>query len=148
MRTRCAWLIAAVTMFALVMTGVARASTWATTVQASSSGQAQTQSVPGAPSSVALTCLSSSLKQAKLTWNAVSRATSYSIYRSATSSSIGFTLTASGVATTTWTSSSLSSGRYWFRVAAVIGTNWQGSTTTASGSVVISSSTPNCTLGG
>lgn len=71
--------------------------------------------------------------------------TSYSVYDSTTSATAIFTLVASGVTGTSWTSGALSNNtNYWFEVAALIGTNWASATSAASGESTIKNSSPNC----
>jgi hypothetical protein len=62
----------------------------------------------------------------QLTWVAVTQATSYAIYDSTTGPTSGYSLYASGVSGTTYTTASLPSGNYWFEIAASIGSNWVG----------------------
>ena len=75
----------------------------------------------------------------------MSHATTYAIYQSTTSATSGFSLTASGVASTSWTSSTLNSGNYWYKVTATVGTNWTSaqSASTREASVTKSAS---CTI--
>src|SRR5258708_406840 len=74
---------------------VASASSWVPTIAAGSTGEAHAQAQPSAPTGVSAVCTSSAGKTIKVTWSAVSHATSYSIYKSTTSASSGFTPTAS-----------------------------------------------------
>ena len=123
----------------LAGTGVASATAWTDALASGSKAQAQAQVLPSAPGGVSAACTSSSGKTIKVTWSAVAHATSYSVYKSTTSSSSGFSVTASGVSTTSWTSATLSNATYWFQVAADIGTNWQGANSASTASHVISS---------
>lgn len=134
-------LLAACLTFALLSaTGIASASSWVETLHSGSSGQAQARVLPSAPVSVLAACTSSSGKTMKVTWAALILATSYSVYQSKTSASTGYSLAASGVTTTSWTSGTLSNGTYWFEVAGYIGTNWASASSAASASHVISGS--------
>ena len=124
--------------------GVALASNWTTPLRSGSSAQAQAQAAPPAPTPVTAACTSSSLKTIKVTWSAALHATSYVIYQSTTSSSSGFTQVATGITATTWTSATLVSGQYWYRVATKTGSNWLGPQSASTTSRTISSSSPNC----
>jgi hypothetical protein len=79
-----------------------------------------------------------------VSWTAVtppangSPAISYSILESVTSASSGYTVVATGVTGTSWTSGDLASGTYWFEVAASFGTNWLGSKSAATAERMIS----------
>ena len=46
------------------------------------------------------------------------------IWKSTTSATTGFTVAATGVTGSSWTSGSLATGSYWFEVSAVTGANW------------------------
>jgi hypothetical protein len=111
---------------------------------AGSNGLAKALTLPGSPVSPAAACLSASTKQVVVTWVAVPLATSYTIYRSSTSGTSGFGVTATGVTVTTWTSATLANGNYWFAVAAVIGSNWTGPMSAATGETTTQSSSPQC----
>jgi hypothetical protein len=128
--------------FALLVggAGTAWASKWVVALATGSKGEAHAQAAPVAPTGVGAVCTSSSGKTIKVTWSAVTHATSYLIYESTTSASSGFTLVASGVTGTSWTSATLSSANYWFEVAAAIGTNWLGAKSASTGESTISSS--------
>jgi hypothetical protein len=101
----------------------AAASNWAPNLVAGGSGQAQSQATPAAPTSATATCTSALVKTVDVTWTAVARATSYTIYQSNSSTS-GYSAAATGVTATSWTSPSLAIGNYWYEVTAYIGTNW------------------------
>jgi hypothetical protein len=64
------------------------------------------------------------------------------VYQSTTSATSGFSLAAAGILTTSWTSASLNSGNYWYRVTVTVGSNWTSaqSSTTLEASVVKNSS--------
>jgi hypothetical protein len=68
------------------------------------------------------------------------------VYDSTTSATGTYSLIASGVATTSWTSGTLTSGtRYWFEVVANVGTHWSSVKSAATGSSLINTLTPFCT---
>jgi hypothetical protein len=64
------------------------------------------------------------VKTVEVTWTAVARATSYTIYQSSVSATSGYSAAATGVTATSWTSPSLAIGNYSYEVTAYIGTNW------------------------
>lgn len=101
-------------------------------------GEAQGAAAPAAPTGVTATCNGLIGDTVVVSWSAVSRATSYGIYESTTSSSSGFSEMTTGITATSWTSPSLSSGSYWFRVTAYIGGNWQGAQSSSSAQRTIS----------
>ena len=80
-----------------------------------------------------------------VSWAAVTHATTYTVYQSTTSATSGFTAAATGVTTTSWTSSTLNSGNYWYKVTVTLGGNWASaqSAATREATVVKSSS---CTI--
>jgi len=143
----CASRLAVVTFVVLTTTlsaSAAGASNWSTSLSGASAGQARS-SGSSAPSEVTATCTASNQKSVVVSWQAVAHA-KYSVWRSSTSSSTGYTLTASNVATTTWTSSALPTGQtYWFEVSATIGSNWTSSLSAPTTGRVIRSTNPNCT---
>ncbi len=69
----------------------------------------------------------------------MAHASTYTVYESKTSSSSGYSVVASGLITTAWTSGTLSAGSYWFEIAATTGTNWVSGKSTYTGPRVISS---------
>lgn len=103
----------------------ASASNWVNGLGVGSKGQAQARDLPSTPTGVSAACTSPLGKTIQVTWDAVSTATTYTVYRSTTSATAGFTVAASGVTATSWTSGTLSNGTYWFQVAAYIGSNWK-----------------------
>ncbi|HEY2333051.1 MAG TPA: hypothetical protein VGH94_14120 [Acidimicrobiales bacterium] len=134
---------ALVALLALLGAGVGpamAATAWRPALAAGSKGQARSQASPAAPTTITATCTSSSAKTVQVAWSAVPRATSYTIYRSTTSSSSGFTSLATGVVGTSWTSAVLAAGSNWFRVTASVGTNWLSAQSSSSGLRTISSS--------
>ena len=132
MRSHVRLLVIGGVLFAvLVQASAAAASSWTTNLGASSSGETQTQPAPSAPTGVSATCTSALQTTVKVSWNAVTHATTYTIFESTTSSSTGFSSVATGIAGTSWNSPSLSTGTYWFEVAAYVGTNWTSLNSTA-----------------
>ena len=135
----------AVVCVATTFGGVASGATsWIVVLHASSAGEGHAQALPAAPTSVAASCPApTTSKTIKVTWNAVTHATSYSIYDSTTSATGTYTLVAS-VTTTSWTSGTLATGNYWYEVTASIGTNWASAKSSASGESTVNSITPFC----
>jgi hypothetical protein len=124
---------------------VACASTWQLGLSASAAGQARSATAPAAPTGVTATCVSSSQNKLTVTWGAVTRATSYTLYYSITSSSSGFLVAATGLTSTSWSSPSLSSGRtYWFQVSASVGSNWVSPNSASTVGRQIKNSNPIC----
>jgi hypothetical protein len=128
--------------------GTAWATTnWVVHLATGSSGEAHALTLPAAPASPAASCNSPvTTKTIKVTWSAVTHATTYLLYDSTTSATGTYSLIASGVAATSWTSGSLTSGtRYWFEVVADVGSNWSSVKSAATGSSLINAVTPFCT---
>lgn len=124
----------------VMATDVAFASNWSVTLASGSTAIAEANPAPAAPGSVAATCTSSGTTTVKVNWGAVSRASSYTIWASNLSSSAGYSVFASGVTGTSYTTPSLTIGlTYWFEVEARSGTNW--SSTNSAGT------TPGRTIG-
>jgi hypothetical protein len=125
-RMKLRWLFLIVTLSGSLLseTTVAGASSWGTGVSSNSAGEAAATGLPGAPS-VSAACSTLVLGSIVITWGAITRASTYTVYESTTSATTGFSVVASGVTATTYTKSGLL-GSYWFEVAAVTGTNWQG----------------------
>jgi hypothetical protein len=111
--------------------GGATAATWPAGLLAGSNGQAAATGAPSAPTGATSACTSPVGSTVNVTWSLAARATSYDIWQSQTSATSGFTLVATGVSATTWTSGSLATGSYWFEVSARTGANWTGPTSTA-----------------
>lgn len=124
MRTRVAGVLvcALVALICAVPSDADAASNWVTAVAAGSKGQARAQALPAAP--VASATCSLVGVTITVTWAAIPLATSYNIYQ-ASSSSGPWTLVASGVSGTTWTSTHIL-GTFYYEVSATIGTNWTG----------------------
>jgi hypothetical protein len=132
-------LLVATGLASLAFPAIAAASSWSNLLAAGSHGEAQTQGIPAAPSPVSAACTSATAKTIKVTWGAVAHASSYSVYKSTTSATSGFAVTASGVTASPWTSGTLSNATYWFEVSALIGSNWVSPNSSATGSHVITS---------
>jgi hypothetical protein len=90
-----------------------------------SGSEAEASSLPAAPVATA-TCSSGLGGSIVVTWAAVSPALSYTVYKSTTSGTSGFTVAASDVTALTYTQSGLGLGSYWFEVSGSVGTNWTG----------------------
>jgi len=122
------------------------ASNWAVHPAAGSKGESQATVLPAAPTGTAASCAAATTsKTIKVTWNAVTHATTYSVYDSTTTAGGIYSLIASGVATTSWTSGALTSGtNYWFEVVAIVGNNWASPKSPASVESTINSATPFC----
>jgi hypothetical protein len=108
------------------------ASTWAIVLRSGSAGESRAQAVPVAPTGITAACTSSTTRTVKVTWTAVAKATSYTVYDATTSATGTYTSVASGVTTASWTSGTLAAANYWFEVVAFTGTNWSGPKSTAS----------------
>ena len=75
----------------------------------------------------------------------MTHAKSYSVYESTTSATGTYTLAASGITTTSWTSGTLTaSTNYWFEVLALVGTTWSSAKSSASPESTMHSSNPFC----
>lgn len=143
--SRCLALVAG-TGIALSAPGqVASATSWATVLRAGSSGEALAQTLPSAPSGPAASCKTATSSAVIVSWAAATHATTYTVYQSTTSATTGFSVAAHGIATTSWTSSALNTGNYWFKVTVTVGSNWASSqsTSTLEATVVKNSS---CTI--
>lgn len=104
---------------------------WTVDIAASSRGQASSGPAPATPTGATSACTSAISTTVKVSWNAVSTATSYTIWKSATSATSGYSVAATGVTGTSWTSGSLAVGTYWFQVSSAIGTNWTSGNSSA-----------------
>ena len=122
------------------------ASNWVVHIAAGSKGESQASVLPLAPTGIAASCAApTTAKTIKVTWNAVTHATTYSIYDSTTTAGGTYSLMASGVSGTSWTSGTLTSGtNYWFEVVAVVGSNWASVKSSASAESTINSTNPFC----
>lgn len=122
------------------------ASNWLVQVAAGSKGEGHASILPAAPTSTAASCAApTTSKTIKVTWNAVTHATTYSVYDSTTSAGGTYSLIASGVSTTSWTSGALTSGtNYWFEVVAIVGSHWASVKSSATGESTINIISPFC----
>jgi hypothetical protein len=135
-------LVAVVLTTVLTFGGRAWAANWLIVLHAGSHGEVHAQGAPVAPTGVNAACTHSTTQTVTLSWGAVAKATTYTIF-DATSAAGTYASIASGVTTTSWTSATLSAANYWFEVAASTGANWLGtksaatteSTTSTSGCV-------------
>jgi hypothetical protein len=138
---------AAVLWNGLALSGVAwAASSWVAHLATGSSGEAHAQALPAAPTGVSAACAApTTAKTIKVTWSAVTHATTYSVYDATTSATGTYTLVASGVSTTSWTSGTLTAAtNYWFEVTALVGTKWVSVKSSATGESTINSTSPYC----
>ena len=122
------------------------AGNWVVHLAAGSKGEAHAQTLPSAPTGVSAACAApTTSKTIKVTWSAVTHATTYSVYDSTTTATGTYTLVASGVATTSWTSGTLTTGtHYWFEVVTNVGSNWTSAKSAASAESTINGSNPFC----
>lgn len=123
------------------------ATNWVVHLAAASSGQAQAQALPAAPSGVTAACNApTTTKVIKVTWSAVAHATNYAVYQATSTTSTPGTYTkVTTVTTTSYTSGTLTAGtNYWYKVATDIGTNWAGAQSSATGESTINSANPYC----
>jgi hypothetical protein len=121
-----------------VTAGVAAAaSMWKPGLAAASRGEAHAQAAPSAPTGETATCISPDID---VTWTAVTKATTYTVYESTDSDTSGFSAVATGVAGTSWTSVSPADGDYWFKVTAYVGTNWVSVQSAATAQMTVISS--------
>lgn len=149
--TRSTLLVAApIALVGLVLassTGAAWAATnWTVTLHTASSAEAHSQTVPSAPTGVTAACNApTSTKTIKVSWTAVSHATTYTVYESTTSATGTYASVATGVATTSWTSGTLTAGtHYWFEVTASVGSNWTSTKSSATAESTINILSPFC----
>jgi hypothetical protein len=115
--------------------GVASPAAWATswpvTLQSNSRGEGHAQTLPAPPANPIAQCTATAL-QITVSWSAVPHAATYTVYQSTTSASGPYTAAATGLTTTTWTSSvPLAAGTYWYEITATIGTTWISAASTA-----------------
>src|SRR5271155_5495494 len=91
------------------------AGNWVVHVAAVNSGEAHAQGLPSAPAAPTAACTSpASARTVKVSWTAVTHATTYAVYESTTTAGGTYNLVMSGVATTSWTTGVLSTGHYFF----------------------------------
>jgi hypothetical protein len=122
------------------------ASNWLVHSAAVSAGEGHAQALPAAPAGVTAACAApTTAKTIKVSWSAVTHATAYAVYDSTTSATGTYSLVASGVTTTSWTSSALTSTtNYWFEVATNVGSNWTSAKSSATAESTINGSNPFC----
>lgn len=122
------------------------ATNWIVHVGTTGKGEAHAQALPGGPGGVTAACNApTTSKTIKVTWNGVTHAVSYTVFQSTTSASSGYSSVASGVTTTSWTSSTLTAGtNYWYEVATIIGSHWTSANSSASGESTINAANPFC----
>lgn len=111
------------TVAAVAVPSAEAAPSWTVQLAANSKAQATAQAVPSPPGSVTSTCSLVAL-QVTVTWTAVAHAASYTVYQSTTGANGTYSVVATGVATTSWTSPVLVLGTYFYEVTATIGSNW------------------------
>lgn len=131
MRTRS--LLTAGTLVGCLSVGapVAWAAGWPVQLAAASRSLAKAGPLPPPPATVTAACTTPLGLTVTLTWSSVARATSYTVYRSTTSATSGFSVLASGVAATSYTTATLLPGTYWFEVESDLNSTWKGSPSTA-----------------
>ena len=109
----------------------AQATTWAVTTAAGSRAQSAAGATTGvtAPTNQSAAC--NGATQILLTWTAAPHRTSYTVNRSSTSATTGYSAVATGVsaAATSYTDTP-GNGTYWYEITAVDGT-WASATTSA-----------------
>jgi hypothetical protein len=98
---------------------------WNVGLASGNGSEAQASNLPAAPVATA-TCSSGLPGSIVVGWAATPPAVAYTVYRSTSSGTSGFTVAASNVMTLTYTQSGLGVGSYWFAVAGSVGTNWTG----------------------
>jgi cellulose 1,4-beta-cellobiosidase len=116
--------------------GPALASGWGVGVAGGSSAHAQARTATAA-TGLSAACVSTLQTMVKLTWTAAAGATSYTVEVSTTSASTGYSVAASGVTATTWTSGTLVLGNYYYEVVADFGAHWVSPASAASGETTI-----------
>ncbi len=126
MRAAVRGIILAVALMGFLLGGAGAASAgslWNVGLNPGGAAEAAAQALPAPPSPTA-TC--AGLGGINVNWAAVTHAASYTVYRSTTSSTSGFSVVASDVTGLTYAQSGLGLGSYWFKVATTIGANWLG----------------------
>ena len=99
------------------------AGTWHPALATGSHGEAQSQAGPAAPANPAAVCSGLGLS-IKVSWSAVTHASTYTVYQSTTAATGPYSSVASGVTGTSWTSGILTTGNYWYEVTATVGSAW------------------------
>lgn len=131
MRSR--WTLAAGALVGCLAAGAptAWAAGWPVVLQGASTALAKAGPLPPPPATVTATCTTPLGLTIGVSWSAVARATSYTVYRSTTSATSGFSVLASGVAATSYTTAALLPGTYWFEVESDLNSTWKGAPSTA-----------------
>jgi hypothetical protein len=123
------WIVFALTLSAFVLGSAgsveAAGTSWIVGLASGSGGETQAWALPPAPVATA-TCSGLVLGSIVVTWTAAPPAGNYTVYRSTTSGTSGFSVVASNVTALTYTQSGLGLGSDWFEVAGSVGTNWTG----------------------
>jgi hypothetical protein len=122
---------------------IAAAAGWTTSLTGGA-GATRSKAAPSAPASPAAICVSSSGRTVRISWTAVAGATSYTVYDSTNGYTGPYASYATGLSSSPYTTSNLPSGTYYFKVAAVFGSNWVGAQTSATAGRQIQNSNPNC----
>jgi hypothetical protein len=113
---------------------------WTVHVATVNSGEAHAQALPTASTPTSACTSPASAKTVKVSWTAVTHATTYAVYQSNTTATGTYTLQTSGVTATSWTTTALTAGDYWYEVVADVGSNWASTKSAASAERVISGS--------
>jgi hypothetical protein len=119
--------LAGVLGLALGATPAGAASSWAVSAGVAGSGYAAAAQPPAAPAPVSAKCGPAS-RTVTVSWPAVPRATSYTVYQSSGTAYVQVATTAA----TSWTSGALANGKYTYKLSASVGANWAGPQSTAS----------------
>lgn len=131
----------------LLLPDIAFASNWTIQVGGGSRGLSRARSLPSPPPTVTATCAApTAARTVTVTWTPVPNAVSYTVYRSKTSATTGYSTAATGIATTSWTSGNLTAATYWFKISALVGTKWVSASSTASNQATTRSTNPFCTV--
>ena len=133
-------------LLAVLIPSIGQASTWLPHLVAGSSGHAHSATLPVANVPAASCPAPTTSKTIKVSWSAVTHATSYSVYESTTSATAGYTLAVTGITTTSWTSGTLAAATHWFEIVVVSGTNWTSANSTATSQATIHNSGTRCTM--
>jgi hypothetical protein len=124
--------------------GAASASGWAVRAAPAATGAAQSEAVT-TPTGVTATCTApSTAKTVTVTWAAVAHAT-YTVSQSSTSSTAGYAVVATGLASASWTSGALKqNSTYWFEVSATLGGTWTSAASSPTAGNTIHAKAPFC----
>lgn len=116
----------------------ALAAGWTIALHSGSTSEARSSTAPAAPTGVTSACVSGTSTTVKVTWSAVTHASTYTVSESTTSATSGYSVVAPGLATASWTSAALASGSYWFEVTATVGSSWISASSSATAKRTIS----------